>query len=684
MQCFLPRFLLTAILLWFCVSLQAQQPADTLPELSLDQLLQLRALDSSSVTEAELSARIEAASQRPFSTRETPNVVTVITADEIRNSGARDLMDVLRLVPGIEFGVDVEGAVSLGIRGQWGAEGKVLVAVDGVEMNEIMYGFFTFGNDFQINAIKRVEVIRGPGSVVNGGFAALGVINIITRDVTEPDGLKVSSTVGATQTGFSRSGADILYSTHSADGWYLAMRGSAGNALRSDQPYTDFQGGSYTMRAASDLQRLDAGVNISGHGLSMNLFVRDYRVQTCAPYGVVIDTLNHISRFLQYRASITWNKKFEKGWSIQSGLFFNYDKPWNSGLPYLQDPAYNREGRRTRFSIGVGYSFNSQLAVNFGGQAFIDQAEALDSLNKFSINDSTNFVIRSQSLFSELILKTYWFNVVLGGRAEYNSEYGIAFVPRIGITRNFERFSFKILYNESFKAPTVENFDLQDTPGNLRPEYVKVGEIEFGYKFSRKAYLNANFFRTDIHNHIIYYFDAVTGEEFYTNGSRQISYGTEAEFIYRGAINQLRVSWSWYSVNNMPVNEAYAVSGNDRALLNFPQHKLTVTGTHVFPSGFVVNFTGHLVSERSLISGIDSLGNYQVSACAPDFLLSSTISRKNLLPGIDVALSVHNLLNRSYVIGMPYRGETGAYASLSREVVLRLTWHPQFNSPNIR
>jgi outer membrane cobalamin receptor len=684
MQCFLPRIVLSVLSLWFCVSLHAQQPADTLPELTLEQLLQLRALDSSSVTESELNARIEAASRRPFSTRETPNVVTVITADEIRNSGARDLMDVLRLVPGIEFGVDVEGAVSLGIRGQWGAEGKVLVAVDGVEMNEIMYGFFTFGNDFQINSIKRVEVVRGPGSVVNGGFAALGVINIITRDVTEPNGLKVSTSVGSTQTGFSRSSADILYNTHTADGWYVAMRGSAGNALRSDQPYSDFYGGSYNMRTASDIQRLDGGVNISGHGLSINLIYRDHRMQTLAPYDSIFDTLNYINRFLQYRASIAWNKKFDNGWSVQSGLYYSFDKPWNSDKPYQQDPAYNRAGRRTRLSTGLGYNFSRQTAINFGWQAFIDQAEALDTLNKFSINDSTAFVIRNQSLFAELIWKTYWFNVVIGGRAEYNSEYGGALVPRFAITKNFNRFSFKVLYNESFKAPTINNIDLQNPPGSLKPEYVKVGEIEFGYKFSRKAYLNANFFRTDIHNHIIFGFDAATGEEFYTNGVRQISYGTEAEFIYRGAVNQLRVGWSWYSVNNMPVSEENAIPDNDKALLNFPQHKLSVTGTHVFPSGFTINLTGHLVSERSLISGFDSLGDYVVSTFAPDVLLSSTISRKNILPGIDFALSLHNLLNRSYVIGMPYQGEIGAYSSLSREVVLRLTWHPQFNSPNIR
>jgi outer membrane cobalamin receptor len=678
MHLFLLRTLLSAFALWLSVSLYAQQPADTLPELSLEQLLQLRALDSSSVTEAELNAQIEAASQRPFSTRETPNVVTVITADEIRHSGARDLMDVLRLVPGIEFGVDVEGAVSIGMRGQWGSEGKVLVAVDGVEMNELMYGIFTFGNDFQISAIKRVEVVRGPGSVVNGGFAALGVINIITRDVAEPDGLRVSSSVGTTQTGFSRANGDFVFSSHSADGWYIGLRGSIGNALRSDQPYNDFHGASYNMRNASDIKRRDAGVNISGHGVTINLLYRQHSMQTLAPFDSIFETINYVTRFDQYRASVAWGKKYESGWSLQTGLVFNYDKPWNAGKNYQDDPAYNRDVRRTRFTSNIGYRFNSQATLNFGLQANIDQGKALDTLNNFIYTDSSDFVIRSQSAFAELIWKTYWFNVVAAGRSEFNSEYGIAFVPRFAITKNFERISYKILYGESFKTPTIENFDLQEGTFALRPEFVKVGELEVGYKISRKAYINANFYRTDIRNPIIYSVDVNTGREFYSNGTRQLSYGAEAEFIYRGPVNQFRASWSWYSVNNMPVNENYAIPGNNHALLNFPQHKLTITGTHIFANGVAVNFTGHLVSARNLYTSIDTAGNYVLTRFDPDFLISSTISKNNILPGLDLSFSVHNILNRCYFIGMPYRGDIGPYASLSREAVLRLTWHPQF------
>jgi len=90
--------------------------------------------------DAVLKAETTVASIRPATVRETPGVVTIVTREEIVRSGARDLIDVLRNVPGFSFGVDVEGVVDLGFRGVWGHEGKILLMIDGLEMNEQLFG----------------------------------------------------------------------------------------------------------------------------------------------------------------------------------------------------------------------------------------------------------------------------------------------------------------------------------------------------------------------------------------------------------------------------------------------------------------------------------------------------------------------------------------------------------------
>ena len=92
--------------------------------------------------DAQLQAETTVASAvRARSVRETPGVVTVLTRDELRSAGARDLLEALTLlVPGFQAGVDVTGVVDVGFRGLWAHEGKVLLLLDGIEMNELLFG----------------------------------------------------------------------------------------------------------------------------------------------------------------------------------------------------------------------------------------------------------------------------------------------------------------------------------------------------------------------------------------------------------------------------------------------------------------------------------------------------------------------------------------------------------------
>ena len=116
--------------------------------------------------------------------RETPGIITVITEEEIQQSGARDIIDLFQLlVPGFGFGVDVEGVVGIGVRGLWAHEGKVLFMVDDQEINEGMFGTVQLGNHFSLENINRIEIIRGPGSAVYGGFASVALAKETERVV---------------------------------------------------------------------------------------------------------------------------------------------------------------------------------------------------------------------------------------------------------------------------------------------------------------------------------------------------------------------------------------------------------------------------------------------------------------------------------------------------------------------
>lgn len=153
---------------------------DQIIELSLEDLLYISNTFQLSIDDL-LEQSSTVSSKTALSARETPGIVSILTADEILNSGAEDLSDLLRIIPGIYFGQDVDGVTGIFMRGNWGHEGKVLFIIDNMELNENMYSVTQLFNHIPTAQIEKLEVIRGPGSALYGGYAELGVIKITTK-----------------------------------------------------------------------------------------------------------------------------------------------------------------------------------------------------------------------------------------------------------------------------------------------------------------------------------------------------------------------------------------------------------------------------------------------------------------------------------------------------------------------
>ena len=130
-----------------------------------------------------------------------PSIVTVITDEEIKNLGYRTFIEILRTVPGFEIlKTGALGDTIPAVRG-FASDNKVRVMLNGhLVNNPLRGGAFVNFDDFPVEGIKRIEIIRGPGSAMYGENAFLGVINIITKDAKDIDGVKVSSGYGSFDT----------------------------------------------------------------------------------------------------------------------------------------------------------------------------------------------------------------------------------------------------------------------------------------------------------------------------------------------------------------------------------------------------------------------------------------------------------------------------------------------------
>lgn len=160
-----------------------------------------------------MTMEIVSASRVPQTLAEAPSNIETVNAQQIREWGCRDLKDVLRRVANFPVIPD---------RDEWvfGARGNVidnniayLILIDGHRVNSIEnFGpgqIIELPND--LSNVKRIEIIRGPGSAVWGSDALAGVINIVTKDVEDLGGDLVRATATWGQDGMYRGNAQLGY-----------------------------------------------------------------------------------------------------------------------------------------------------------------------------------------------------------------------------------------------------------------------------------------------------------------------------------------------------------------------------------------------------------------------------------------------------------------------------------------
>ena len=170
--------------------------------------------------------------------RDSPSAVTVITEDQIRASAAKTLPDLLRSAPGVDVMSPNQSQANVSIRGfndQF--SNKLLVMVDGRSIYQDFYGtVFWTEEPLLLSRIKRIEIVRGPGSALYGANAFNGVINIITKTPQEMALAASKVTVIAARGGQDSTFAEGTVSGGQASGWaysvgagYHGTHGFSGN-----------------------------------------------------------------------------------------------------------------------------------------------------------------------------------------------------------------------------------------------------------------------------------------------------------------------------------------------------------------------------------------------------------------------------------------------------------------------
>jgi outer membrane cobalamin receptor len=647
-----------------------------------------------------LKSETTVASRRARTIRETPGVVTLVTREEMLEAGARDLIDVLRMVPGFQFGGDTEGIVGVGFRGNWANEGKVLLLVDGLEMNELMYGGLMLGNHYPVDHIQSVEIIRGPGSAMYGGFAELAVVSVKTRGAKDLAGFAASAQYGQLQGGLGRRTLSAGYGQTFGD-LGVSAQAFVGQGQRSTATYRDpvDPAFDYGMAGNSALDPLQLNLAASWKGLSVRFLYDDFRTTQKDGYGPSLYDREQV-RFRTTAADARWDILIGERMTLTPRLTWMHELPWQATTPDNGcsadpnlDPArcpavtfYDKTAERITGRLTLSWDVAEGVGLLAGVEAYRDQAWQNDPgvPDQYLFYGKTSITLWNQAAFAEVGWDNPVVNVLAGARVEHHSKFGASLVPRVALTKLVAPFHAKLLYAGAFKAPVIEN--TSTAPGatvspDVKPERTRVFEAELGWQISEVAYLAVNAFDATIDDAIVFStaIDPVSGApvDVYQNYARTGTRGLEADFRLKAGWVSASATWSFYTTAGKNQVDVYQVPGHDSLMLGSAAHKVTAAATFRIGSHLSVTPTAIFLSPRYGYTTYDVDGNaLALGQKGPDLYLNLFATWKNLLAkGLELGAGVYDLLGRGESYPQPYSGGHPPLPGPGREFLLRLSFN---------
>lgn len=435
--------------------------------------------------------------------RHLPMTVTVIGREKLTEQYQTNVLPtVMQQVPGLfvtsrsmmGYGVSTGGSGGINLRGISGGAGQLLVLIDGHPQYQGIYGH-PISDSYQTLMAERVEVLRGPASVLYGSNAMGGVMNIVTRAMKE-DGMKTSVNLGAGSYGTVQAEASNQLQSGKFSSTVSAQYGRTDN----HRPRMGFEQYGGYLKLGYDFNDhwnayIDADIthfNASHPGTTTSpLFDADQWITR----GVISAALENHYGWTSGAVSAYSNfgrHKIDDGTADPTKPTARYfrSKDALTGISWYQS-AQLFEGNR--LTVGIDYQ-------NIYGNAYYTSKETgdvLDTPNKQSgrsyRNEIAGYVDFRQDLLS-------WLTVDAGIRLDHHSVTGSEWIPQAGLViRPVSTGELKAMASKGFRNPTMREMYLYP-PSNeeLEPERIWNYELSWRHRIDALSYgLNIFYIKGD-------------------------------------------------------------------------------------------------------------------------------------------------------------------------------------------
>lgn len=453
---------------------------------------------------------------------ETPGAVTVIDAETIRRSGAREVAELLRLVPGFVVTRRNGGSTVAGYHAALDVYGaRMQVYVDG----RSVYSSFYLGDTHRglaavdLADVQRIEVLRGSNSAAFGSNAFLGVVNIITRAAADTHGASAAMTRG--DRGINDNFVRVGWGGEAADMRLSASRRSTTGytALYDDSHRSQLQfRGDFRVSSADDVSvKLGVASEAFGEG------VPKAACNTLLGPGTCDSNKERTDYWRDGFVRFDWSRTLSETsmLKVAGGLDQEYyesafvARQFPTALPITLSAPFDTGGKALRQNLEVQRTdiWRSDLRTMVGVEVLREEVRA-----PFLFSTDASISARQLRVFGGIEWRpaTDWL-VNTGGMWEQHSMAGSSFAPRLAVNYHvLPEHTLRAVSTQSFRMPSIymfrglANFQVSLTPpllppislpyvaasGNVRPESVISNELGYlgelrslGLKLDARAFI---------------------------------------------------------------------------------------------------------------------------------------------------------------------------------------------------
>lgn len=480
--------------------------------------------------EFALENMVVTASRVPTQKVDTPADISVITQEEIADQNYASASDALRAIPGVNvLGSGAKGSSMGQDKILLNGDERVLVLVDGRRMNLGSSGNSSADWLPPVNAIERIEVLKGGGSALYGTDAVGGVINVI---------MKKGSDIGNHVTVKAAGGS------WNAEQYAISASGSTDSGLGLIVSATKERRGEYKFKNANGKSQLlknsgydDTGVIVKldqkvGEDNRIGVNFEHINAEGGSPFGYSgfgnTDSHKRISNNVALRYD--WNESSDERGYVQ--VYKNYQHA------HFRSPVASRQSNFTDSTIGL------EAQQNF---KFSDTDELTVGLEYYKTTvDNTSLYTGERDINNKAIFaENRWefapsWQLNTGLRYDHHSKYGSEVTPKVALNKKFDENSNVYLsWGRVFNAPTTDDLFWHQVDSsqwgtfytygdpNLKPEKGYVWTFGGNTKLNEKTSLSANVFYSKITDAIDWDYTSVPNYTLAVNVNKEKRRGLE-------------------------------------------------------------------------------------------------------------------------------------------------------------